>query len=245
MDYKLYNTELNPKLWDKDKDGKFVLKKDIRDALMRIADDFVADIVKDGDIKLKAEDVIIVGSSVNYNWTEYSDLDLHVVADFSKMDYSEKDCSNLFFALRSGWNKDHNITVKGLDVEVFVQDGVDSVDSDAIYSVKNNKWIKYPVVENPKFNKKVIIRKHKEFKRKIEALLKSEGPKTEPKLKKLLEKLYKYRQAGLNKGGEFSEENIVFKILRAQGYIDKIKQVVRKLYDKERSLAESLKRDLK
>jgi predicted nucleotidyltransferase len=239
MNYKLYNKSLNPKLWEKI-DEKYALRPDVREALLNIADDFVNITLKEKKIKVKADEIILVGSSANYNWTEFSDLDLHIVVDFDQLNMPESDAEVLFDAIKSNWNKDHDIKIKGLDVELYVQNGVDEVDSLAIYSIKNDKWLQYPKVENPQFNKKIIRKKHAEFKRQIEALLKSNGSDVESNLKKLLEKLYKFRQAGLDKNGEFSEENIVFKILRAQGYIDKMKKITKQIYDRENSLKESL-----
>jgi hypothetical protein len=61
-------------------------------------------------------------------------------------------------------------------------------------------------------------------------------------LKKYKEKIKNYRQAGLEKNGEFSNENLVFKVLRRSGYIDKLYNFQDKLIDKKLSLGE-LKRN--
>ena len=55
---------------------------------------------------------------------------------------------------------------------------------------------------------------------------------------KFNEKLGKFRQSGLDKGGEYSEENLVFKVLRRNGYLDKIRSIKDKLADIELSLKE-------
>ena len=41
-------------------------------------------------------------------------------------------------------------------------------------------------------------------------------------INKIKDKLKKYRTAGLEKGGEMSDENLVFKVLRRNGYMQKL-----------------------
>ena len=126
--------------------------------------------------------------------------------------------------------------MKGHDVELYVQDIDHVTTSTAEYSVLNNKWVKEPKKETPTFNKELIKRKYKEYKKQINDLIQDHD---EVKLKKLLEKLYQYRQAGLDKGGELSEENIVFKILRSLGHLDKLKDNINNIYDKKMSVKET------
>jgi hypothetical protein len=56
------------------------------------------------------------------------------------------------------------------------------------------------------------------------------------KIDKFKEKIKKYRSAGLEKDGEFSYENLVFKFLRRNGYIDKLFNFKNELIDKSLSL---------
>jgi hypothetical protein len=90
--------------------------------------------------------------------------------------------------------------------------------------------------EKPTFDKDLIKRKYKEYHAHVESLLKQHD---EVALKKLLDKVYKYRQAGLDRGGELSTENLVFKILRAKGDLDRIKDSIVQIYDTEVSVTES------
>ena len=55
-------------------------------------------------------------------------------------------------------------------------------------------------------------------------------------LKKIKDKLKDYRQSGLNKDGEFSYENLVFKYLRRSGHIGKLFDEKTKIKDKELSV---------
>ena len=234
--YPLYHNTLCPKLWTVNEDGA-KLDNEVRNGLLKVAQDFVKELKDNNGISIKVDDIVIIGSATNYNWTNYSDIDLHVVTDYKKLDMSAEDAQTLFDAIKVGWNNKHDITMKGHDVEIYVQDTAHIPTSASEYSVLNDKWLKEPVKESPKFDKDLIKKKYKEYKNKINSLVKKHD---EAALKKLLEKLYKYRQSGLDKGGELSEENIVFKILRAYGHLDKIKDSISNIYDKKMSVKESL-----
>jgi predicted nucleotidyltransferase len=235
MKYPLYRNELCPKLWHVNEDG-IKLDDAVRKGLLKIAQDFVDNLKKDNNIDIKIHDIVIIGSITNYNWTDYSDIDLHVVTDYKNLDMTADDAQTLFDAIKVSWNNKHDITMKGHDVEIYVQDKSHVPTSASSYSVLNNDWIKEPIKEKPTFNKDLIKKKYKEYKNKITALLSKHDEKA---LKSLLDKLYKYRQSGLDSGGELSEENIVFKIIRAHGYLDKIKDNIAKTYDKKMSVKEA------
>lgn len=213
------------------------MNPEVRDRLMEIAEDFTNEYLKDANITIKVKDVVVIGSIANYNWNKYSDIDLHLVFDYKDLDMSEEDAFTMLTAVKINWNKSHDIKIKGHDLELGVQGLEQENHSKSSYSVKDNKWIVPPPKESVKFDKETIKGKHKMMKEKIDDLLKSGD---DAGLRKVLEKLYIMRQAGLDKQGEYSAENIVFKILRAQGYLDKIKDHAAKIYDKEMTLRESL-----
>lgn len=236
MNYPLYNSTLCSDLWDK-KGDSYTMKPEVRDRLMKIADDFTNEYLKEANITTSVKDVVVIGSIAHYNWNKYSDIDLHLVFDYKDLDMSEEDAFTMLTAVKINWNKSHDIKIKGHDLELGVQ-GIDQENhSKSSYSVKRNKWITPPTKESVKFDKETIKSKHKMMKEKIDALLKD---KDDAGLRRVLEKLYVMRQAGLDRHGEYSAENIVFKILRAQGYLDKIKDHAAKIYDKEMTLHEGL-----
>jgi len=70
-----YQTQnmLNPKLWVADE-----LKPGLLAKFMKIADYFYDTLETDTDVY----DVVLIGSNANYNWTEYSDIDLHVIINY-------------------------------------------------------------------------------------------------------------------------------------------------------------------
>lgn len=236
MNYPLYNKTLCPKVWDINEDGPRI-KQDVRVGLLKVALDFVKELKVEKQINIKAEDVVMIGSLTNYNWTVYSDIDLHIKTDYSKLDMSKEDAQTMFDAIKTAWNLKHNITVKGHDVELYVQD-IDHVPvSSSEYSVMKDKWIKEPIKQKSNLNKELIKKKYREYHRKINSLVKS---KDDVGLKALLKKLHKYRQSGLDSKGELSEENIVFKILRVAGSLDKLKDNIYKIYDKKVSIKENV-----
>jgi hypothetical protein len=234
MNYPLYRDTLCPKLWVAES-GQIKLNREVRKSLLKIAQDFIKELKLNNEIEIKATDVVIIGSITNYNWTQYSDIDLHIVADYSTLNMSKEDAQTLFDAIKRPWNETHNITMKGHDVELYVQDVEYTPTSASEYSVLSDKWLIPPVKEKPNFNVGLIKKKYKEYKNKINSLISSND---EAGLKSLLDKLYKFRQAGLDSSGELSEENIVFKMLRAKGFLDKIKDSAIRLYDKSASVKE-------
>lgn len=235
MKYKLYNDDLCEKLWNK-KNGEYEIIKNVRKNLLKISLDFMKEALKNVDFSVKIHDVILVGSSANYNYTKYSDIDLHLVVDFDEIKCDEKIVKLMFDNMRGNWNKNHNIKIKDHDVEIYVQDINEKPESGAVYSIKNEKWIKKPNKENIEFDKKLIKQKHKKYKSEIENVIKTKNPEA---IKSVLEKIYNYRKAGLQDGGEFSTENLVFKILRAQKYIGALKNLEKIAYDKKMSLNET------
>ena len=60
-------------------------------------------------------------------------------------------------------------------------------------------------------------------------------------INKVKDKLKKYRTAGLEDCGEMSDENLVFKVLRRNGYIQKLFDFQNEYQDKKLSLKEKLR----
>lgn len=237
MNYPLYNESLCPRVWDFNGSSGYSMKPEVRKTLLSIATDFVKTDISGNELALPVKDIVLLGSLTNFNWTPYSDFDLHIVVDFGNLDMSKIEAQLLVDGLKNSWNKNHAITIKGHPVELYVQDVSAEPHSMSSYSVKSGKWIEPPVKSKPKIDKEYIKKKHATAKSRLDDLFKEP---TEKKLEAELDRIYNMRQAGLDDGGEFSEENLVFKILRAQGYLDKLKDLINKVYDQEHSLAERL-----
>ena len=140
---------LNKEIWPNDK-----LSKEIRLKLIQIAEDFIKDLELPKDVKIK--DIIFTGSLANYNWSKYSDIDLHVVIDFDQFEGDEKMIEDFFYAQKSIWNQEHDIKIAGYPVEMYVQNINDKLVATSVYSVLHNKWIKKPSREEFNIDKKTI-----------------------------------------------------------------------------------------
>ena len=225
---------LNPKVWENPEDPKkATMISKVRKALMRIAEEFVDDLGDD----IFVEDIYLMGSLANFNWSEYSDFDLHVIIDFERYEDQEELYKELFDLKKKLFNDKHDIKIFGYDVEVYAQGTSDEAHSDGVYSVMNNEWIHRPTKLNYKLDMSVLKTKIKCWTDKIDDAIedaKSEG--NSDKLKTLKDKLKDYRQSGLNKEGEFSYENLVFKFLRRSGHIGKLFDEKTKIKDKELSV---------
>jgi predicted nucleotidyltransferase len=225
---------LNPKVWENPEDPKkSTMIPKVRKALERIAVEFVDDLGED----VFVEDVYLMGSLANFNWSEYSDFDLHVIVDFEKYENQEDLYKELFDLKKKLFNDKHNIKIFGYDVEVYAQGISDESHSDGVYSVMNNEWIHKPKRTSKDLDMSVLKTKIKSWTDKIDDAIedaKSEG--NVETLKKLKDKLKDYRQSGLDKDGEFSYENLVFKYLRRSGHIGKLFDEKTKIKDKELSI---------
>ena len=225
---------LNPKVWENSDDPKKAMMiPKVRKALERIADEFIDDLGED----VFVEDVYLMGSLANFNWSEYSDFDLHVIVDFEKYENQEDLYKELFDLKKKLFNDKHNIKIFGYDVEVYAQGISDESHSDGVYSVMNNEWIHKPKRTSKDLDMSVLKTKIKSWTDKIDDAIedaKSEG--NVETLKKLKDKLKDYRQSGLDKDGEFSYENLVFKYLRRSGHIGKLFDEKTKIKDKELSI---------
>ena len=224
MKVRIYNDILNPAIWDNNK-----LNPEIKEKLLQIGKDFYADTETDAPLK----DILFVGSLANYNWSDTSDFDVHVVIDFKDVDGNVELVEKLVNALKSKWNDEHDIHLKGHNVEVYIQDVTKENRSTGVYSLMQDKWLSEPQKENIQIDKEKIQEKYNDTVRKINSVIKAQDIN---KLKAIVKDVYDMRQAGLDKSGELSTENLVFKILRNRNYIEKLKQEIINLYDKKQSL---------
>ena len=219
-DFVTVNTELNPKLWQ---DGQLEAK--VRVKLLEIARAFVDFVGIDLDVK----DYTITGSNANYTWSKYSDLDLHVIIEGEVSDAQRE----LFSAKKALWAEYHDITVRGLPVECYVQGESETHHSTGVYSIINNTWLIKPQKTEPDLDDQAVESKKDSMLTQVEQALLS---KDLEKLRTVKDKITNMRRAGLDRAGEWSVENVVFKILRNLGLIDQITEKIRELEDAELSL---------
>jgi hypothetical protein len=228
--------ELNPKIWD-----NFKIDEEVREDLIRIGQDFF----EATDIKADVKDIALTGSLCNYNWSEkYSDYDLHIIIDFNDVDENYELVEKLVDYAKKVWNEQHDIKIKGYDVEIAVQDDEDLKGAikvgrmGGVFSLLNNKWIKKPERVDFEPDENVISEKAKTIIMQVddieEQLDEDKYDAFKTKIDKVWKKIKNYRQSGLeSQSGEFSTGNLVFKLLRRNGYIGKIMELKRYAYDKQ------------
>jgi len=229
--------ELNPKIWEKDGQS-YIIKPEVREKLLETANLFIDFL----GVDVIVTDIIMIGSLVNYNWSKYSDIDLHIVVNFNQFPENAKDLYIEFFDLKKIiFNQKHNIKMFGYDVECFVQKEDETTFSSGIYSILYNMWINEPKklsIEN--IDKELLKDRAFQWMRIIDGVIdniQDENPdEIKFLVKKYKEKLKKFRNCGLEKGGEMSLENLVFKLLRRNGYIEKLYDVPTEVIDKKLSM---------
>jgi hypothetical protein len=233
---------LNPKIWEKSENG-IIMNSKVRTRLLEIAHDFIEFL----NVDFVISDIVMTGSLSNYNWSKYSDVDIHILADFNQFSDVEKPLyEELFFLKKSLYNDKHDLKIFGYDVENYVEDSSlqKKVKGIGIYSVLHNEWVSKPSRESVDINYEQISTKVRQWMKIIDGIVdntKDEDIETSKNIiKKCNDKLRKYRESGLHEGGEYSEENLVFKVLRRNGYLQKIRSLSDKLVDKKLSLKESL-----
>ena len=220
-----------------DKSGsEFFMRDEIKKRLLEIADDFIEFL----GIEFFIHDIILTGSLANYNWSDYSDVDLHILIDFKETDYKLDILKEFFDSKKNLWNKNHNIKIKKYDVELYVQDVDEKHLSSGVYSVLHDKWLVVPEKSNPKIDDRKIIEKGEEYANQIdELILKSkDGEDVSDEIDNLKDKIKRFRQSGLDDGGEYSYENLTFKLLRRNGYIEKLINLKSEVADKKLSITQ-------
>tara|TARA_R110000737_G_scaffold283765_1_gene290321 strand:- start:1076 stop:1582 length:507 start_codon:yes stop_codon:yes gene_type:complete len=164
--------------------------------------------------------------------------------DFNESGEEKELYQDLFKLKKTLFNSTHDITVKGYEVEVYVQDTNEQHISTGVYSVLYGEWIIEPSKEDIEINKKIIKDKVNQWEDIIDALIDDLENNNEDlessllKIDKVKDRLKKYRGCGLEKEGEYSYENLVFKFLRRNGYIQKLFDFQNGLIDKKLSLSE-------
>ena len=228
--------EMQPQFQQKIWDGDERVRPGVKAALMDIVDEFIERLDLDAEIK----DIIMTGSLANYNWSKFSDIDLHIIIDFKEVNDNEELVKRFFDAVRSNWNKTHDIKVKGHEVELYVQDESEPHVSTGVYSLKDDKWLVKPNKVKPFIDKKTAKKKASGIEREVDKvaaiLYDGDHDAALEAAANLKEKIKTMRQAGLEKAGIFSPENLAFKMLRRSDALSKLHEIYTKAYDLALSL---------
>jgi predicted nucleotidyltransferase len=226
-----YQEELNSSFWT---DQQF--DSSIREKLLQIAEEFYATFKLD----IPISDIQLTGSLANYNWTPKSDLDVHVLIDFSKINPDLTLVKKSLDGQRFVWNLRHNIVIRGYDVELYLQDINEPHVASGLFSLLNNEWIRIPKYDPPQIDEKDVQSKFDGIVNDIDQL-NSELLTNDSQIdardlhnhaEKVKSKIMKMRKEGLAERGEFSVENLVFKKLRNEGYIQNLIDLISRSYEK-------------
>jgi len=228
---------LSPLIWDDD-----TLKPDVRKTLLMNAKRFI----EFSDVEnLKFNDIMLTGSMANYNYNENSDLDVHIILDFRQISENKEFVGDFFKLKKQLWADKLPIQVKGHDVEMYFQDSAEPHHSSGTYSLVKNDWIRKPTKKIVNIDSADVQLKSADLMNAIDDLESNiNGDDFIQKHELLKNKIKKYRQSGLDKSGEFSTENLVFKILRNTGYLEKMVELKNDYLTDELSLDEFLNPEL-
>jgi len=224
---------LNPKIWNDSK-----LKSDVRTKLLIIAEEFFEGLEFNEGVKI--QDITLTGSISNFNWSKFSDIDLHIRIKFSDIDENEDLVRNLVLAKKTVWNTKHDIKIHGFPVEVFVENIGETHIASGLYSIVKDNWISVPNKDVSTIDIDDVVSKADNFMRMIPIL---EGYMNDAKYDKVIsaiediqDKLKRMRQSGLESGGELSVENLAFKALRRSPFIQQIVDMKKDAYDKKMTI---------
>jgi hypothetical protein len=225
---------LAPEIWRDEE-----IKSEVVRRLMKIAQNFIDNLPVEVDI----EDVRLTGSLANYNWSNYSDVDLHIIVDFLGVDENRALVKAFFDNARMRWNDRHDIRMKGYEVEIYVEDSREQHVSSGVYSLLNREWVQRPTKFRSNIDFPSARRKADdvEFQVNIVGNLITAG-KLEAAMRnieRLKKKIKNMRRAGLESTlREFSVENIAFKILRRNGILGELERMKNETYDEMMTVRE-------
>ena len=215
--------ELNPKLWEDKK-----LKRDVREAIIDIVSEFMDNLI----IPVEILDVRVVGSNASYNYTEHSDLDVHIISNLELVGSPTEIVQALYNSERSNFNRTHNIKIKGIDVELYVEDVNSSVTSNGIYSVIDDIWIKEPQMVKER-SVKIDKKELRDLVNSVKSVL-ADGDSDD--IKDCINMLYLMRKDSIATDGEYGVGNLLFKEIRNRGLLNALKDKYNEMISDELTL---------
>jgi len=224
-----YHDKLNPVVWDSEE-----MKPEVRKHLLKVAEawrDF-------SNIPKKAvRDVLFTGGNANYNYTKFSDMDVHLLVDKKDMPECDKEVIDDYLRdKKSLWALSHDIKIHGYAVELYAQ-GVDEESSSdqGVFSLRNDKWVRKPKRQRVNLKDPYIKKKFRHYADIIDCFVKGKSEDV-ARMEALKERIREMRGSSIKAGGEFSVENLVFKELRNKGYLERLSDYIKNVQDHKLSL---------
>lgn len=213
-DFQIHDT-LNPKLWDSENK----LLPEVRQKIV----DIVANFEEYVEIPIHIVDIVLVGSNAAYNYTQYSDLDVHIIVNPELVTDIPEEVQVLIYNMKkSSFNKEFDIKIKGISVELYVEDMRTSAVSNGIYSVCDDRWVKEPK-QNTSITKHNVEKDVENWVQRIEDSIATSDSET---IGNTVDILYLMRKNSIATEGEYGKGNEVFKTLRDRGYVKKLKDAL-------------------
>lgn len=215
---------LNPKFWNSD-------NKLLDDVKLRLVD-IIEQFTLSCELPLNIVDAHIVGSNASYNYTKYSDLDVHIISNFELVDAPKDFLQLAYNAVKAKFNTDYNITIRGVDVELYVEDVRSTAVSNGIYSLYQDDWIKFPkkLTDVPQHD---ISVEFNTWSQKFQTAIDS---RDSDNITQVVNDIYVVRKNSLDTDGEYGPGNLLFKELRNAGFLDAAKDAYKETRSKELTL---------
>lgn len=215
--------ELNPKIWEDKK-----LREDVRETIIDIVSEFMDNLI----IPVEILDVRVVGSNASYNYTEHSDLDVHIISNLELVGSPTEIVQALYNSERSNFNRTHNIKIKGIEVELYVEDVNSAVTSNGIYSVIDDVWIKEPQIIKER-SVKIDKNELQDLVDSVQSVL--DGGDSDD-IKDCIDMLYLMRKDSIAIDGEYGVGNLLFKEIRNRGLLNALKDKYNEMISDELTL---------
>lgn len=215
--------ELNPKIWEDKK-----LREDVRETIIDIVSEFMDNLI----IPVEILDVRVVGSNASYNYTEHSDLDVHIISNLELVGSPTEIVQALYNSERSNFNRTHNIKIKGIEVELYVEDVNSAVTSNGIYSVIDDVWIKEPQIIKER-SVKIDKNELQDLVDSVQSVL-DDGDSDD--IKDCIDMLYLMRKDSIAIDGEYGVGNLLFKEIRNRGLLNALKDKYNEMISDELTL---------
>ena len=244
--FDFYTSKLKPRdtlfqgIWIGDTVGpdvaKSIINPDVSERLIEIA----TSILESMDIKVTVKDIILTGSMAGFNWHNLSDIDLHIIFDFTEIDQNFALVKKMLDQSRINWNKTHEIFIADKEVELYFQHFHEPHESNGIWSLLLDKWIAVPVHLEMDVNLEAVEKKAESIAKSIEhveeMVVDGRYKEANDYASKLKKKISRMRKSGLADEGIYSPENLAFKMLRNAKWLERLSTAKLDSYDKMMSL---------
>lgn len=232
------HTDLSPLLWDDTKN----IRPELLPKLMTLAQSYIEFCnIPEG---VKIQDITLTGSLSGYNYTKYSDLDIHVIIDYSDIKASEELVTNYFMMKKNMWTDEFDLKFFTYPIEMYVQDLAQyRAGTSAQYSIVNQEWVHDPEKPEDDIDETTVVKKSKDIMLQVTELegdvyndsdFDAEAALEE--INALKEKIKNMRVEAIKQSGDFGTGNLVFKVLRNSGFLQRITDLKKYITEKNLSI---------